>query len=270
MVCDDSYTGAKSGAIQGEHRMDFKINQALTTMGICAVVLAGVVAQPLMSASAKTQVAQTEAPPRTITVVGIGKASSTPDIARVTLGVDVVNAKLSTALTEVNKKTNDVIAALKEAGVEDKDIRTVEFNVIPQQAYGPNGPGPITGYRVMNSVRVTIRTLDDAGTILEQAVGAGANAVQNLTFTIDDPKPVETDARKNAMADAKFKAEALATEAGATVGRVLTISEIISGGGPAPMFQNAALAEGVGGGGVSIAPGMQDVQVQVQVMYEIE
>jgi uncharacterized protein YggE len=118
-------------------------------------------------------------------------------------------------------------------------------------------------------VRVTIRTLDDAGTILEQAVGAGANAVQNLTFTIDDPKPVETDARKNAMADAKFKAEALAAEAGATVGRVLTISEIISGG-PAPMFQNAALAEGVGGGGVSIAPGMQDVQVQVQVMYEIE
>ena len=67
--------------------MEFKINRALTTMGICAVVLSGVVAQPLMSASAKTQVAQTETPPRTITVVGIGKASSTPDIPSIALNI---------------------------------------------------------------------------------------------------------------------------------------------------------------------------------------
>jgi hypothetical protein len=245
--------------------------KALTLFAAGAVLVAGVLTQPLLTASANTRPAQTPAPDRrTITVIGIGRASATPDIARVTLGMDVVNAKLSTALTEVNKKTADIMAALEEAGVAKQDIRTAEFNVIPQQSYGPNGPGPITGYRVINTVRVTVRDLAQAGAVLDAAVNAGANTIQGLTFTIEDMKPIETEARKGAMADAKAKAEELAAEAGATVGQVLTISEIISGG-PIPLMQmNAPAADAMGGGGVSIAPGMQDVSVQVQVVYEIE
>jgi uncharacterized protein YggE len=246
-------------------------SNALSIMAAGAVLIAGALAQPLLSASANTRPAQTTSPDkRTVTVVGVGRASATPDIARVTLGMDVVNAKLSTALTEVNKKTADIMAALEKAGVAKQDIRTAEFNVIPQQAYGPNGPGPITGYRVINTVRVTVRDLEQAGAVLDAAVNAGANTIQGLSFTIEDIKPTEAEARQGAMADAKAKAEALATEAGATVGQVLTISEIISGG-PIPLMQmNAPAAEGIGGGGVSIAPGMQDVSAQVQVVYEIE
>jgi hypothetical protein len=245
--------------------------KALTLFAAGAVLVAGVLTQPLLTASANTRPAQTPAPDRrTITVIGIGRASATPDIARVTLGMDVVNAKLSTALTEVNKKTADIMAALEKAGVDKQDIRTAEFNVIPQQAYGPNGPGPITGYRVINTVRVTVRDMAQAGAVLDAAVNAGANTIQNLTFTIEDMTPTETAARKNAMTNAKAKAEELAAEAGATVGQVLTISEVISGG-PIPLMQmNAPAAEAIGGGGVSIAPGMQDVNIQVQVVYEIE
>lgn len=251
-------------------------NKALIA-GVFALALA---ALPVMGAVANTRPLasplQAGDPPataeplrRTITVVGIGRASATPDIARVTVGVDVVNASLSKALTEVNTKTSAVIAQLKKQGIEDKDIRTVDFNVFPQQAYGPNGPGPITGYRVSNSVRVTIRDLDKAGSILEQAVNAGANTVQGLTFTIDDPKPVETEARVSAIQDARFKADALAQEAGATVGQVINISEVQMGG-PFPLNQPAAMSAQGGGGGVEIAPGMQDVSVQVQVTYELQ
>lgn len=206
---------------------------------------------------------------RTISVVGVGRASASPDIARITLGMDIVNPRLSAALTEVNRKTAAIMAALEKAGVQKKDIRTAEFNVFPQQAYSPSGPGPITGYRVINTMRVTVRDLDNAGAVLDAAINAGANTIQGLVFTIEDVKPIEANARKDAMADARAKAEALANEAGAKVGRVLTISEIIASS-PAPVFQAAVpAAEGMGGG-VSIAPGTQDVTVQVQVTYEIE
>lgn len=252
-------------------------NKALIVAGVCALALAGL---PLMGAfantrplasplQAETPPATSQAPRRTITVVGEGRASATPDIVRVTVGVDVVNASLSKALTEVNTKTSAVIAALKKEGIDAKDIRTLDFNIYPQQAYGPNGPGPITGYRVSNSVRVTIRTLDKAGALLEQAVNAGANTVQGLTFTIEDPKPVETEARVSAIQDARFKADALAQEAGATVGQVINITEAVSGG-PVPLNQPAAMTAQGGGGGVEIAPGMQDVSVQVQVTYELQ
>lgn len=253
------------------------MNKALIAAGVCALALTSL---PVMGAFANTRPLasplQAENPPatpepnrRSITVVGVGRASATPDIARVTVGVDVVNPSLSKALTEVNRKTSSVIAQLKEQGIEDKDIRTVDFNVFPQQSYGPNGPGPITGYRVSNSVRVTIRDLDKAGDILEQAVNAGANTVQGLTFTIEDPKPVETEARVSAIQDARFKADALAQEAGATVGQVINISEV-QVGGAIPLNQPAAMDGRGGGGGVEIAPGMQDVSVQVQVTYDLQ
>jgi uncharacterized protein YggE len=221
--------------------------------------------------AAATQVAAAAEAPfrRTVTVVGMGRASAAPDIARVTLGADVISKSLSAAVSDVNQRTTAITAALREQGVEDRDIRTAEFNVFPQQEYGPNGPGPITGYRVVNLMRVTIRDLDKAGDILEQAVAAGANNVQGLTFTIEDARPVEAEARRDAMADARFKAEALAGDAGVQVGPVLTISEIVSGGGPIPLAVMQA-AEGMGGGGVSVSPGMQDVSVQVQVTYALE
>lgn len=252
-------------------------NKALIAAGVCALALSSL---PVMGAVASTRAVtsplQAENPPataqpirRTITVVGEGRASATPDIVRVTVGVDVVNASLSKALTEVNTKTSAVIALLKKEGIDAKDIRTLDFNVFPQQSYGTNGPGPITGYRVSNSVRVTIREMDKAGALLEQVVNAGANSVQGLTFTIEDPKPVETEARVSAIQDARFKADALAQEAGATVGQVVNITEVLSSG-PIAFNQPAAMSAQGGGGGVEIAPGMQDLTVQVQVTYELQ
>lgn len=238
----------------------------LTVMWVGALAVMFATAQ---LARADTALAQNDQPfRRTLTVVGNGRATATPDIARVLLGVDIVNARLNAALAEANRKSAAIIAALEKAGVAKRDIRTAEFNVFPQQSYGPSGPGPITGYRVVNIVRVTIRNIDNAGTVLDAAINAGANTVQGLSFTIENIKAIEAEARKDAMADAKAKAEALASAAGAKVSRVLTISEIVSGN-PFPVFAAAPAAEGIGGG-VTVTPGSQDVTVQVQVTYEIE
>ncbi|MCS7056926.1 MAG: SIMPL domain-containing protein [Thermoflexales bacterium] len=238
----------------------------LTVMWVGALAVMFATAQ---LARADTALAQNDQPfRRTLTVVGNGRATATPDIARVLLGVDIVNARLNAALAEANRKSAAIIAALEKAGVAKRDIRTAEFNVFPQQSYGPSGPGPITGYRVVNIVRVTIRNIDNAGTVLDAAINAGANTVQGLSFTIENIKAIEAEARKDAMADAKAKAEALASAAGAKVSRVLTISEIVSGN-PFPVFAAAPAADGIGGG-VTVTPGSQDVTVQVQVTYEIE
>ncbi|MCS6846558.1 MAG: SIMPL domain-containing protein [Anaerolineae bacterium] len=243
------------------------------TKGLLTTLVAGTLAAAILAvrpAHANTTLQQNNQPfRRTVTVIGVGRATASPDIARVTLGVDIVNPRLSAALTEANRKMAAIMTALEKAGVEKKDIQTAEFNVFPQQSYGPSGPGPITGYRVINTVRVTVRDLDNAGAVLDAAINAGANTIQGLVFTIENVKAIEADARKGAMADAKAKAEALAGEAGAKVGRVLTISEIVSSGGPLPVIAAAPAAEGLGGG-VSITPGTQDVTVQVQVSYEIE
>ncbi len=239
----------------------------LLTLVAGALTAAILAAQP---ARANTQPQQGDQPfRRTVTVIGVGRATAAPDIARVTLGVDIINPRLNAALTEANRKTAAIMAALEKAGVKKEDIRTAEFNVFPQQSYGPTGPGPITGYRVINTMRVTVRDLDNAGAVLDAAVNAGANTIQGLTFTIEDVKPIEADARKSAMADARARAEALADQAGAKVGRVLTILEVITGS-PIPVLAMAApAAEGLGGG-ASITPGTQDVSIQVQVTYEIE
>jgi len=206
---------------------------------------------------------------RTVTVVGMGKATSTPDIARVTLGVEAVTPKLSTGLSDVNKRTTDVIAALKKAGVADKDIRTVDFSIYPQQSYGPNGPGPITGYRVANSVRVTMRDLAKVGTVLDTATESGANTVNSLAFALENDATVQTEARTAAVKDARSKAETLAKEAGASIDQVWTITEAVTSN-PYPVMQFAAMAAAPTGGGAQIAPGVQDVNVQVQVTYVLK
>lgn len=240
----------------------------VTILAIGALAAALTTAQ---LARANTTLQQNEQPfRRTITVVGNGRATATPDIARVTVGVDAVNSRLNAALAEVNRKSAAVMAALEKAGVAKRDIRTIDFSVFPQQPFDRSGPSSIASYRVINAVQVTVRNTDNVGTILDAAISAGANTVYGLTFTVEDIRAIEAQARRGAMADAKSKAEALASAIGAKVGRVLTINENVSGG-QTPFFAAPSLAlDAAGSGNVSVAPGSRDIIVQVQVVYEIE
>jgi len=216
--------------------------------------------------------AQSDAAMRTITVVGEGRVSIQPDVARANFGVEVMSGTVKEAL-DSNKTTMDaVLAALQEQGIAENDIQTSGFSIYAER-YGPQGPLPAdeVNYRVSNNVMVTIRDLESVGTVVDVAVEAGANNIYGIEFRIDDPSSVESEARQRAVEDAAAKAAELAELTGVQVGAVVSISEVIASGGfYSSNFAQSARVDGMGGGGPTpIAPGELDLLMQLQVTYAI-
>lgn len=218
----------------------------------------GAAAQP--STQADSQVTQ-----RTITVVGQGEASGMPDIARVQIGVETRNASAQEAVQENRDKMNAVLEAIKALGIADKDIQTTNFSIYTDQQPVREGQTPEIVYRVSNMVSLTVRDISMLGDVLDAAVSAGANQVFGVSFDVADRTALESQARQNAVADAKARADSLAQLTGVQVGAVQTISEQISQ--PGPVFR--AALEGLGGS-TPIQPGELRVSVSVQIVYAIQ
>lgn len=233
---------------------------------------------PAASASQASVTDQT----RTITVVGTGKVQAKPDVAHLNVGVDVTAATTTEAVEKAQVKMTAVLAALKAAGIPDKDIQTSHYSINferTQQDAGPTtagskpaapgGEGELEGfYRVSNMVDVTVRDLDKVGDALDATVKAGANNVWGVSFSLDDTSTPEVQAREKAVADAKARAESLAKLNGVGVGEVLAISEVI-GNTPAPVFLKEAASMAYGGGGGAVEPGELTFTTMVQVTYGI-
>lgn len=212
---------------------------------------------------------------RTVTVVGEGVVKIKPDIAQVTIGVEVVKPTVKEASAEVNAIMDAVMAALDEAGVEEKDIQTSGFSIWVERVYGPDGSfdDEQNRYHVNNSVFATLRDLETVGATLDAAIEAGANNIYGVTFSLADPKSVESDARAKAVENAKAKAEELAALNDAEVGAVVSISEVIGQGG-GYFGGNFAASQmqlgGGGGGGTSVSPGELSLSMQIQITYELQ
>lgn len=207
--------------------------------------------------------------PRTITVVGEGKVKIKPDIARANIGVEVMKNSVKEASDANKAALESVLEALKQNGIEEKDIQTSGFSIYAER-FGPEGPLPEdqTNYRVSNNVSVVIRDLEKVGAILDAAIEAGANNIYGIEFGLDNTEAVQAEARKEAVANARAKAEELATLHGATVGMVVSVSEIVGGNGG---YYNASnfnqLDRAMGGGGTPVSPGELDLTLQLQVVY---
>lgn len=217
--------------------------------------------------------AQTQTPPgRTIAVVGMGTVYTAPDIAYLNLGVNVQNPDLAAALKEADTKMNAVVQALKEAGVADADIQTVQYNVFLDNSMGGPQPGDASNtppnYRALNVARVTVRTTSKVGDLLNAAVKAGANQINGVEFSVKDTKAGESAARKAALDDAKTRATELATNMGGTLGQIVSIEE----GNAIDPFPRPFTAEaGVGGaGGPAISGGSLQVSVNLLVTFEVK
>jgi uncharacterized protein YggE len=224
-----------------------------------------------MSAAPVTVEASTEAAMnRTITVVGTGSAFVEPDVARAAVGVNVTAPTIEEASDEVNQRMSSVMEALDAAGIAPKDIQTSDYSIYfeepPRFEMAPASAEdqPQGQYRVSNQVRITIRELDRVGEILDSAVSAGANNVFGVTFTREDAQAARSEARVEAVKNAKAKAQEYAQLNDLTLGSVISVSEVVGGGTP---FEMPAAAEGLGGGGPSISPGQLEVQVQIQITY---
>lgn len=204
---------------------------------------------------------------RTITVVGEGSASAKPDVARASIGVEITATTVADATKQNNDKMNAVIAKIKSLGIADKDIQTTNYSVSIQRNTGRTNE--IIGYRVSNTVSLTIRDLDKVGTILDQTTQAGANNIYGISFAVDDTSKMQSDARAKAMADAQKRADELAKLAGATRGDVLVVSEVIQSN-PVPLFAAAPAALRAADSESSIEAGELALKMRVQVVYGIK
>jgi len=208
---------------------------------------------------------------RGITVVGMGKAAGTPDVAQVSVGIETNDDSVQKAVADNKDKMTKLLDTLKDLGIADKDIQTTNYGVYTQRQPGPDGKGQgPTTYQVNNQVNVTVRDVAKLGDVLDKVVAAGANNVYGVNFSVDDTSKLEADARAKAIADAKARADSLAKLTGVTLGEVVSVSEII--GSPGPVYDGArmSVAAGLGGGGAPIQPGELEVNMSIQVTFAIK
>lgn len=203
-----------------------------------------------------------------IHVSGEGRVAAEPDMAEVTIGVETRSVTAQRAVNQNSVDMNAVMEALASLGIADEDIQTVEFSIRPEVDFREDRGTRVVGYIVTNSVRVKIRDIQQAGDVLDAATSAGANQIYGIAFTVEDPRPIQEQARSLAVEAGREKAEALAEAAGVRLGRLLSLSEIDFGG---PVFVERAVpaAEAVGGG-ISVEPGQLEITIQVQMSYAIE
>jgi uncharacterized protein len=227
------------------------------------------IAAALLAASAVAGVAQprlahtaTTAPGKTITVTGTGRATAVPDRASLDFSVESRAATARAALAKNADEATAVVAALKNAGIPDDQIRTNYVSLSPLM--NPNNTD-IVGYSATNTVSVTT-TLAKAGGVIDAAVAAGANGVSGPNLSIADEASLQQTALKNAVADAEAQAKVLASAASLSIVGVQSITE----GTPAvPIFAAGVPASGVGKVSVPIQPGTQIVEATVTVTYDV-
>lgn len=205
-----------------------------------------------------------------IVVAGQGEAAVAPDMAWVTLSVMREADTARAALDDANAAVAGVIAALKEAGIADRDLQTSGLAIDPRWVYPQNNDGSekprIVGYQVTNSLTVRVRELAALGEIIDRAVSLGVNQGGGITFDNADPDAVIAQARKRAVEDARERAATLAEAAGVALGRVLEISESSPGEPPMPLPKMRMEAADAA---VPIEAGENTYRVDVRVVYEI-
>jgi len=207
--------------------------------------------------------------PTGITVSGEGKATGKPDVAMITLGVSRLADSVDAARNGAAASLDAMIKSMTDNGVAKDDIKTVQFNISPEYDYS-NGKQKLTGFRVSNVVSVKVRDIAKTSKVVDDAVTAGGNdvQVQSISFTIDNPEDLKTQARQAAVADAKSKAQTLAASTGVTVGDPMSISEssVVS-----PIPYAGDIRSGAGAAPATpIEPGTQDVTVSVSITWSIK
>lgn len=209
---------------------------------------------------------------RTITVVGEGRVEAEPDQAQVTVGVETTAATIQEAVEENFQQMEDVIDALIDQGVAQRNIQTTNLNIFIEslppepELLATEEMTPTQRPRVIQQVSVTVTDLDNLGEVLGAALDAGANNIFGVNFILSDRQTLQQEARIEAMQDAWNTAQTLADLAGVELAGVVSISEGAVGPGP---FPQVAVAEGLGGGGPPIQPGQLTFTRQVQVTFAI-
>jgi uncharacterized protein YggE len=200
-------------------------------------------------------------------IVARGEVTRIPDVAVISAGVVTQAKDAQTALTDNAAQMSRVLAALKRAGIADRDVSTSSIGLSAQYLYADNKPPVVTGYQANNSVTIKFRDVAKSGTILDALVAAGANQINGPNLQIDKPAPAIDEARTQAMALARARAELYAKAAGLTVKRIVSIGESADEQGPRPMMMMAR-SDGASAK-TQITPGEQQIGVTLSVTFEL-
>lgn len=201
-------------------------------------------------------------------ITATGEVTRVPDIAIITAGVVSRSSTATGALQDSATRMSRVLAALKRAAVEDRDIQTSNVSLNPEYRYENNQPPQLVGYTASNNVTVRFRDIRNSGKILDALVAQGANQINGPSLTIDKPEAALDEARAQAIAVGRARAELYARSLGLRVVRVVSVSE--SGGSypvPPPMYARAEMAQAAD---TKIVPGEQKLQVNLSITFELQ
>lgn len=244
------------------HRHIHTLSSRILTLAFTAVLATGLA----MTASAQT--------PPTIandgTLLSISaeaKVTRTPDIATLSTGVVTQAAEANAALRQNTEQMTKVVAAIKAAGIAERDVQTTGISINPQYRYAENQPPTITGYQASNTLNVKVRDIAKLGKVLDTLVAVGANQINGPSFEIDNPDEAYDEARVAAIKKAQSRAELYAKSLGLRVRRMVSISE--GGGynqpGPVPMMKMAAMESA----DAPVSPGESSLTASINVVFEL-
>ncbi|MBO1749540.1 SIMPL domain-containing protein [Stenotrophomonas indicatrix] len=197
------------------------------------------------------------------------EATRVPDVASLSAGVVTQAADGNSAMRQNAQQMDKVLAAIKAAGIAERDVQTSGVSLNPQYRYADNEAPKITGYQASNTVSLKVRDIAKLGKVLDALAAQGANQINGPQFEIDQPEPVYDEARLAALKKAQARAQTYANSLGLQVRRIVSISEN-AGGGFRPMPMMRAQAAGMAmDKATPVAPGESTVSVNLDVVFEL-
>lgn len=206
-------------------------------------------------------------PKESITFSGQGKVIGIPDVASIALSVVTEKTTAKDAMAENAKKMNEVIKFVKDSGVDEKDVKTQSYRLLPRYDW-LEGKRIFRGYELTSTLAVKIRNLEKISKIIDGAVLKGANQVGDIQFIIDDPEKLREGARNKAIENAKEKAQSVAMASGLKLGKIINFSE----GGETPLqpyYFEKAMEVGKVTPAPEIEKGSQEIVVNVLLTFEL-
>ena len=202
-------------------------------------------------------------------VSATGEVSRVPDIAIISAGVVTRAATATAAIQQNADRMQRVTAALRRAGIAERDIQTSTISLNPEYRYVENRAPELTGYTASNQLSIRFRDIRNSGEILDALVSEGANQINGPSLTIDKPEAALDEARTRAIANGRARAELYARALGMRVVRLLSVSENAQYSVPQPMVMMRAEAA-TGAADTKIVPGEQQLQATVAMSFELQ
>jgi uncharacterized protein YggE len=235
---------------------------------IGAILVAGAAIAPAAAAQ-QANITQTITGTR-LDISATGEVSRVPDVAVITAGVVSRSATATGALQDSASRMSQVLAALKKAGVADRDVQTSNVSLNPEYRYPQDQAPQLVGYTASNSVTVRFRDIRNSGKILDALVREGANQINGPDLVVDKPEAALDEARAKAIAIGRARADLYARSLGMRVARVVSVSESVSYPAPPPMPMYARAEVISGTLATKVVPGEQKLQVNLSMVFELQ